>query len=68
MCLIIKSFNVILFLLTIELIIIFLAFFASWLIRLNFIYILIIGVLEAILGLTLLISYLRSYGSDFIFN
>jgi hypothetical protein len=62
-----KRFNILLFLLTIELAIIIFAFIRSFIIIFNFLIILIIGVLEAILGLTLLIRFIRFFGNDQVY-
>jgi len=61
-----KRKNVLLFLLNIELIIIFLTIIGSIKFNNIFIFIILIGVMEAIIGLCLIIFFIRIYGNDYV--
>lgn len=61
---IIKNKSILLFLLNIEIIIILIAILAYFFFKLNFLFVLIIGVLEAVFIITFLVSFIRYYGRD----
>lgn len=61
-----KSKNILLFLLRIEIFLILLSLHSYMLINIYIVFILMIGVIEAVIGLTLLVNYTRFFGDEFL--